>query len=99
MYEGAEKYRFFAGSGVQLAEHDRGLFHFRRSAFSSHLKTKVGNTFEKDTGLCVNLNIDGTTIVSQSHTPPSHSQTSRVLTLSLSLGVPVPRATQCIRVV
>ncbi len=31
------------------------------------------------------------------HTPPSHSQTSRLLTSSLSLGVPVPRATQCIR--
>ena len=27
----------------------------------------------------------------------SHSQTSRLLTSSLSLGVPVPRATQCIR--
>jgi hypothetical protein len=28
---------------------------------------------------------------------PSHSQTSRLFTSSLSLGVPVPRATQCIR--
>ncbi len=27
---------------------------------------------------------------------PSHSQTSRLLTSSLSLGVPVPRGTQCI---
>ena len=37
------------------------------------------------------LNIDGTPISSESHTSPSHSQTSRLLTSSLSLGVPVPR--------
>ncbi len=36
-------------------------------------------------------------ITSRTHTHPSHSQTSRLLTSSLSLGVPVPRATQCIR--
>ncbi len=29
----------------------------------------------------------------------SHSQTFHLITLSLSLGVPVPRTTQCIRVV
>jgi hypothetical protein len=34
-------------------------------------------------------------IASSSHTHPSHSQTSRLLTSSLSLGVPVPRPTQC----
>jgi hypothetical protein len=33
----------------------------------------------------------------ESHTHPSHSQTSRLLTSSLSLGVPVPRPTQCAR--
>jgi hypothetical protein len=33
--------------------------------------------------------------VSRSHTHSSHSQTSRLLTSSLSLGVPVPRVTQC----
>jgi site-specific recombinase XerC len=33
----------------------------------------------------------------QSHTHPSHSQASRLLTSSVSLGVPFPRATQCIR--
>ena len=38
-----------------------------------------------------------TPIASKSHTHPSHSQTSRLLTSSLSLGVPVPRATQCMR--
>jgi hypothetical protein len=34
-------------------------------------------------------------LVSRSHTHPSHSQTSRLLTSSLSLGVPVPHVTQC----
>jgi hypothetical protein len=38
---------------------------------------------------------DGTPITSKSHTHPSHSQTSRLLTSSLSLGVPVSRSTQC----
>ncbi len=66
---------FFASSGVQLAETDRGLFHFHRR---------------------ITLKLDGTPIISKSHTHPSHSQTSRSLTSSLSLGVPVPRATQCL---
>ncbi len=52
--------RFFAASGVQSAQPNSGLFHFRRAAFSTQLKAKVGST-----------------------------------TSSLSLGVPVPRATQC----
>ena len=38
---------------------------------------------------------DGAPIESRSHTHPSHSQTSRLLTSSLSLGVPVPHTTQC----
>jgi hypothetical protein len=44
----------------------------------------------KTEGLRINLNLDGTPITSKSHTHPSHSQTSRLLTSSLSLGVPVP---------
>ena len=54
-------------------------------------------TLGKDATLRIILNIDGTPITSKSHTHPSHSQTSRLLTLSLSLGVPVPRGTQCQR--
>ena len=50
--------RFFAASGVQLAQ-----------------------------------NIDGAPVASRSHTHPSHSQTARLLTSSMSLGIPVPRAT------
>jgi hypothetical protein len=61
------------------------------------LKSRVGNILGKDTALHINLNIDGSPIESKSHTHPSHSETSRLLTSSLSLGVPVPRATQCLR--
>jgi hypothetical protein len=54
-------------------------------------------TLVKAVALRINLNLDGTPIASKSHTHPSHSQTSRLLTSSLSLGVPVPRPTQCVR--
>jgi hypothetical protein len=87
--------RFFAASGVQLAQSTSGLFHFRRAAFLATLKAKVGSTLAKHADLRITLNIDGAPITSRTHTHPSHSQTSRLLTSSLSLGVPVPRATQC----
>ena len=89
--------RFFAASGVQLAQTDRGQFHFRRAAVSAQLKSRVGLALAKAVGLRINLNIDWVPITSRTHTHPSHSQTSRLLTSSLSLGVPVPRATQCMR--
>ena len=38
---------FFAASGVQLAQPTSGLFHFRRAAFSSQLKAKVGNILSR----------------------------------------------------
>jgi hypothetical protein len=65
-------------------------------AFSSMLKSKCGNILAKAAALRINLNLDGAPITSKSHTHPSHSQTSRLLTSSLSLGVPVPRPTQCV---
>jgi hypothetical protein len=77
-------------SGVQLAQSTSGLFHFHRVAFSSTLKAKVGNTLTKAAALRITLNIDGVSITSRTHTHPSHSQASRLLTSSLSLGVPVP---------
>ena len=89
--------RFLAVLGVQLAQSNRGPFHYRRAACSSMLKSRVGNILAKSVSLRINLNLDGTPIVSKSHTHPSHSQTSRLLTSSLSLGVPVPRPTQCMR--
>jgi hypothetical protein len=66
-----------------------------RAAFSCLLKSKCDNILTKASALRVNLNLDGAPIASNSHTHPSHSQTSRLLTSSLSLGVPVPRPTQC----
>ena len=87
--------RFFAASGVQLAQQDRGGFHYRRAALSSQFKAKMGSILAKASALRLILNIDGSPILSTSHTHPSHSQTSRLLTSSLSLGVPVPRTTQC----
>ncbi len=89
--------RFFTSSGVQLAQTDRGQFHFHRAAFSQQLKNKVVLTLAKAAALRNNLNLDGVPITSKSHSHPSHSQTSRLLTSSLSLGVPVPRPTQCMR--
>ncbi len=86
---------FFAVAGVQLAQTQCGMFHFRRAAFSAQLKAKVGSTLVKAATLRINLNIDGAPITSRTHTHPSHSETSRLLTSSLSLGVPVPRTTQC----
>ena len=87
--------RFFAASGVQLAQSDRGQFHYKRAAFLAQLKSRVGQTLAKAAALRITLNLDGAPITSTTHTHPSHSQTSRLLTSSLSLGVPVPRATQC----
>jgi hypothetical protein len=80
--------RFFAVSGVLSAQSDRGFFHYHRAAFSAQLKSKVGLALAKAAALRITLNLDGTPIISKSHTHPSHSQTSRLLTSSLS-------STQC----
>ena len=85
---------FFAASGVQLAQtQPGGQFTFRRAAFLTHLQSKVGLSLVKSEALRININLDGALIASKSHTHPSHSQTSRLLTSSLFLGVAVPRAT------
>ena len=89
--------RFFTTSGVQLAQSTSGQFHYKRAAFSSNLKSKVGNILAKAAALRITLNVDGAPVASRSHTHPSHSQTSRLFTSSMSLGVTVPRATQCMR--
>jgi hypothetical protein len=89
--------RFFTGSGVLSTQSDRGFYHYHRAVVSAQLKSKVGLALAKASALSITLTLDGATIISRTHTHPSHSQTSRLLTSSLSLGVPVPRATQCIR--
>jgi hypothetical protein len=86
--------RFFASSGVLSAQSDRGFFHYHRAAFSSMLKSRVGNILAKVAGSRININLDGSPIAFKSLTHPAHSQTSRLLTSSLSLGVPVPRPTR-----
>jgi hypothetical protein len=78
-------------------QHDRGQFHFHLASFDQQLKNRVVLTLAKAAAIRITLNLDGATIISKSHTHPSHSQTSRLLTSSLSLGVPVPRPTQCMR--
>ncbi len=87
---------FISPSGVQLVQHDRDQFHFRLVTFTQHLKNRVDMSLSKQTSSRITLNLDGVPITSKSHTHPSHSQTSCLLTSSLSLGVPVPRTTQCI---
>jgi hypothetical protein len=89
--------RFFTASGVLSAQSDRGFYHLHREAVSVQLKSKVGLDLAKAAALRITLNLDGSPIISRTHTHPSHSQTSRLLTSSLSLGVPVPRSTQCMR--
>ena len=77
--------RFFAASGVQPAQSTSGgLFHFRCTTFLAQLRDKVGSTLANAALFRVNLNIDGAPITSRTHTHPSHSQTSRLLTSSLS---------------
>jgi hypothetical protein len=84
--------RFFAASGVQLRNQtvDLSTTAARRSPPSCLAKVAA---------LRIILNIDGVPVVSRSHTHPSHSQISRLLILSLSLGVPVPRATSLYRLI
>ncbi len=89
--------RFFEASGVLSAQSDCGLYHYLHVVVSVKIKTKVGLSLGKAAVLRITLNLDGVPIISRTHTHPSHSQTSRLLTSSLSLGVPVPRATQCMR--
>jgi hypothetical protein len=75
--------------------HDRDQFHFHHTVFVQQIKNMVDLGLTKTATLRITLNLDGVPITSKSHTHPSHSETSRLLTSSLSLGVPVPRATQC----
>jgi hypothetical protein len=66
--------RFFASSGVQLAQtHPGGQFTFRLVAFLTQLQNKVGLALAKAAALRININLDGAPIASKSHTHPSHS--------------------------
>ena len=74
--------RFFPASGVQSAQSNMGVFfHFRRTVFSSMLKSRVSSILAKAAALRINLNLDGAPITSKSHTHPSqhHCGVSGVL--------------------
>ncbi len=75
--------RFFEVSGVLSTQSDRGFYHLRRAAVSVQVKSKVGLALAKVEPFRITLNLDGTPIISRTHTHPSHSQTSRLLTSSL----------------
>ena len=48
--------RFFAASGVQLSQTQRGMFHFRRAAFSSILKSRVSSILVTTAALRISFN-------------------------------------------
>jgi hypothetical protein len=60
---------FYTVSGVEHAQHNKDQFRFRRAAFHSQLKSKVGNILAKTTALCINLNIDDAPISSRTPLP------------------------------
>jgi hypothetical protein len=76
--------------------HSSRIMHAYHPSGLRFVLTCVGNILAKAAALRINLNLDGAPIASKSHTHPAHSQTSRLLTSSLSLGLPVPRPTQCV---
>jgi hypothetical protein len=73
------------------------LFNSRFTLIINNNNNHLTHKLLKTVVLRINLNLVGALIASKSHTHPSNSQTSRLLTSSLSLGVPVPRPTQCMR--
>ena len=85
--------RFFTDSGVQSAQSTSGQFHFKRATFSSNLMSKVGNILVKTETLRITRNVDDGPVASRSRTHPSHSETARLLTSSMSLGITVPHDT------
>jgi hypothetical protein len=73
------------------------LFRFRRTAFDSQLKStthslnlRSATSSPRPQPLRINLNLDGAPIASRAHTHLSHSQTSRLLSIFLSLDTPLP---------
>ena len=68
--------RFFTGSGVHYAQVTSGHFHIHRVTFFSQLKGKPDLVLSKTTSFRITLNIDGTPIVSRSHSPITLSNLS-----------------------
>ena len=68
---------------VSLTSHGSGLFHFRRAAFSSQLKSKVGSTLAKDAALRINLNLDGVYHFYITHSPITLANLSSINLVSI----------------
>jgi hypothetical protein len=68
-------------TGVLSAQSDRGFLHYRRVAFSSMLKSRVGNILVKVASLRINISLDGSSITSKSHTHPSQLSMNDKVTL------------------
>ena len=71
--------RFFAVSGVQLAQSTSVQLHFKHTLFSSQLKSKIGNILAKASALRIILNIDGAPVSSRSHSVLAFSLASHRL--------------------
>ena len=56
----------------QLAQSTSGLYHYKRAAFSSQLKSKCGNILAKAAALRITLNVDGD-LWCQDHTLTHHT--------------------------
>jgi hypothetical protein len=74
---------FFSTSGVQFPETDRVHLHFHHTTFSPHLKSWVGNILVKADVLRITLNLDGTPIVSQTHSPITLTNFSSINLISI----------------
>jgi hypothetical protein len=67
--------RFFAASGVQLAQSTSGLFHFLCAAFAQQLKSRFGLALAKAAALRITLNLDGALSTSNDdHTLTHHTR-------------------------
>ena len=65
---------------VSIRQHTSAYeFPFRRAAFHSQLKSKVGNILAKATALRINLNLDGAPTSARAHTHPSRLLSARFL--------------------
>ncbi len=76
---GKETDRFFATSGVHLAQHDRGLFHFRHTVSSTTPGEKVVSTLVKDVVLRISTQYWwGVYHFKNTYSPITLANTSRV---------------------
>ena len=64
---------------VYVSQVTENHLHFRLEVFSSQFKSKIGHILTKTTTLRIMLNIDGSPIASRSHSHPSHTQNTHLV--------------------